>query len=98
MKEVIKKLEQHASLTPSGWREVAEHRQTNKTWMRYSQYIAMLMMDKMEDLGLTQTALAAQMNVSQQYISKVLKGRENLSIETLAKIEDILHIGVLEFA
>jgi transcriptional regulator with XRE-family HTH domain len=55
----------------------------------------MLMLDRMEALGLTQQMLALQMNVSQEYIGKVLKGKENLSIETLAKIEDILHIHIL---
>jgi antitoxin component HigA of HigAB toxin-antitoxin module len=100
MEQVIKKLREHQSTTPSRWRDAAEHRRDNKSWLPYSQHIAMLMLDKMEELGLTQKALAVQMHVSQQYVSKVLKGQENLSLETLAKIEDTLHIGVLvpEFA
>lgn len=36
---------------------------------------------------MNQKQLAEKMNCSRQYISKVLKGRENLSLETLAKIE-----------
>ena len=36
------------------------------------------------------------MNCSQQYISKVLKGRENLSLETLYKIEMTLGISILK--
>jgi ribosome-binding protein aMBF1 (putative translation factor) len=95
MEKVIDKLRQHESADKSGWREAANFRRENKSWLRHSQYIAMLMLDKMEELGLTQKALASQMNVSQQYISKVLKGHENLSLETLAKIEDILHINIL---
>jgi transcriptional regulator with XRE-family HTH domain len=35
------------------------------------------------------------MSVSQQYISKILKGHENFSLETLTKIEDILHLNIL---
>lgn len=35
------------------------------------------------------------MNCTQQYVSKVLKGRENLSLETMCKIEDALDIKVL---
>ena len=35
------------------------------------------------------------MGCSQQYISKVLKGRENLSIETIFKIEDALQLHIL---
>jgi ribosome-binding protein aMBF1 (putative translation factor) len=83
----LKKLKTHASKTPSTWREEAEFRQDNKTWLRYSQVVAMKMLDTMEDLGLTQKTLAERMNCSQQYISKVLKGHENLSLETLFKNE-----------
>lgn len=92
MKHVIAKLKEHESPTPSKWRQEAEWRQENKSWLRYSQGIAMKMLDKMEELGMTQKTLAERMNCSQQYISKVLKGRENLSLETLSKIEDALDL------
>lgn len=32
------------------------------------------------------------MNCTQQYISRILKGRENLSLEALRKIENALEI------
>ena len=80
MKTTIDKLEKYASTTPSKWREALEYRQENKIWLRYSQRIAMLMLDKMDELGINQKQLAEMMNCSQQYISKVLKGRENLSL------------------
>lgn len=95
MKTVIGKLEQHTSNSPSRWREEAEYRRANKSWLRYSQLIAMMMLDKMEDLGLTQKGLAERMGCSQQYVSKILKGHENLSIETLCKIEDALDLELL---
>ena len=47
-------------------------------------------------LGLTQKQLAELMGCSQQYVSKVLKGQENLSLETMSKIEDCLHISFLK--
>lgn len=94
--ETIKKLNEHRSTTPSKWRENAEWRMANKSWLRYSQRIAMMMLDKMEELGLTQKALAERMGCSQQYISRVLKGTENLSIETISKIENALHLEILE--
>ena len=38
------------------------------------------------ELGMTQRALAEKkMNCTQQYVSKVLKGRENLSLKLCAK-------------
>ena len=48
----------------------------------------------MKELGLTQTQLAAQMGCSQQYVSKLLKGSENLTLETIAKLEEILDLGI----
>jgi len=95
METTVKKLKQHASSTPSQWRNEAEYRRENKTWLRYSQHVALLMQNKMDKMNLTQKELAAQMFVSPQYVSKILKGRENFSLETLAKIEDILHINIL---
>ena len=57
------------------------------------------MLEKMDELGLTQKQLAELMGCSQQYVSKVLKvlkGQENLSLETMSKIEDCLHISILQ--
>lgn len=55
----------------------------------------MRMLDRMEELGMTQKELASRMNCTQQYISKVLKGRENLSLETLSKIETALNMQLV---
>lgn len=96
--EVIDGLEKHKSPSPSKWRENAEWRQTNKDWLRYSQHIAMMILDRMEQLGITQCSLADRMGCSQQYVSKLLKGRENLSIETLSKIESALSIRIFKDA
>lgn len=96
MKELQDKLSVYKSSTPSRWRAKAMERQANKEWLRYSQKIAMVMLDKMEELGLTQKAVAERMGCSQQYISRVLKGSENLSIETIFKIESALGLQILE--
>ena len=93
--EVLSKLNQHSGGTSSNWRENAEWRNKNKSWLRYSQRIAMMMLDKMEELGLTQKSVAERMGCSQQYVSRVLKGTENLSIETISKIEDSLGLEIL---
>jgi len=91
----VNNLRKHQSSTPSRWREKAEWRQENKSWLRYSQHIAMMMLDKMEALGLTQREVAERMGCSQQYVSRILKGHENLSIETMCKIEEALDLAIL---
>ena len=64
MDSTSKRLERFSSLTPSNWRKEAEERQANKEWLRYSQMIAIKMLDKMEELGLTQKMLAERMGCS----------------------------------
>ena len=93
--EIISNLKKHQSSTPSKWRENAEWRIANKSWLRYSQHIAMMMLDKMEELKMNHKQLSELMGCSQQYVSKVLKGQENLSLETLSKIERCLKIQIL---
>ncbi len=44
----------------------------------------------MKQEGLTQKELAERMNCTQQYVSKILKGKENMSLDTLSRLEDAL--------
>lgn len=93
--KVMERLRKHAESMHSDWRERAEWRRSNKDWIRRSQEIALRMLNSMDEQHLTQRALAERMGCTQQYISKVLKGQENLSLETLVKIEDALGIDLL---
>lgn len=92
--EISTKLAEYSAATPSKWRDNAQWRMANKSWLRHSQHIAMLMLDKMDELNMTQKQLSELMGCSQQYVSKVLKGQENLSLETLSKIEQSLSIKI----
>ena len=93
--EIVSKLKKHQPSTPSRWRENAEWRIANKSWLRYSQQIAMMMLDRMEELHMSQKQLSELMGCSQQYVSKVLKGQKNLSLETLSKIERCLNLQII---
>jgi transcriptional regulator with XRE-family HTH domain len=42
-----------------------------------------------------QKALAERMNCTQQYVSKILKGSENMPLDTLSKLEDALGINLI---
>ncbi|MGM9699885.1 MAG: transcriptional regulator [Prevotella sp.] len=88
-------LETHKSETPSMWRKEAEWRRDNWSWLRHSQKIAVKVLLQMKRMGLTQKALAERMDCTQQYVSKILKGRENMSLDTLTKLEDALGISLL---
>ena len=88
-------LEAHQSETPSTWREEAEWRRDNWSWLRHSQRIAVNVLLHMRQIGLTQKELAERMNCSQQYVSKILKGKENMSLDTLTKLENALDICLI---
>ena len=70
--------------------------QNMRDWAQYSKSVAAAMSKRMSELGMTQQMLAERMNCTQQYISKVLKGQKNMSLETLCKIESALGIEFLK--
>ena len=94
--KLLEYLENHQPATPSNWREKTEWRRENRDWIRHSQEIALAMLNKMDELKMSQTALAKQLGCSQQYVSKLLKGGENLSLETISKIEKALRITIIQ--
>ncbi|MFZ4796851.1 MAG: helix-turn-helix transcriptional regulator [Bacteroidia bacterium] len=66
----------------------------NRAMLRESQRIAMKVLFKLDELGWSQKKLANEMSVSPQFINKLVSGKENLTIETLLKIQTILDIPV----
>lgn len=94
--ETLDFLEAHQSDRPSTWREEAEWRRDNWSWLRHSQRIAAKILLQMKQMVLTQRALAERMNCTQQYVSKILKGKENMSLDTLYKFEVALGIKLIE--
>lgn len=67
----------------------------NRAMLRESQHIAIKVWMKLDELGWLQKDLAIKMEVSPQQITKILSGKENLTIETLIKLQNILNIPVL---
>ena len=88
-------LESHQSETPSGWKGEAEWRRENKAWLQHSQHIAVKVMLFMKQEQLTQNSMAQRLGCTQQYISKILKGKENMSLETLTKLEQTMGIQII---
>lgn len=95
MKNVKDILDSLASPTQSKWREKAEWRRANRHWLRKSQKIALTILESISSKKMTQKELSEQMGVSAQYISRILKGSENLSLETISKLENVLGIEII---
>lgn len=94
MGTAVERLRKFQSPTPSRWREEAQWRRANRAWLRRSQSVAMKMLDRMDEMKWTQAQVAEKLGCSQQYVSRIVKGSENLSLEMLSKIEDALGIEI----
>jgi len=67
----------------------------NRAMLLESQHIALKVLMKLDDLGWAQKDLAKAMGVSPQQITKIVSGKENMTIETQIKLQNILNIPVL---
>ena len=81
-------LNKYKSDTASKWREEAEYRRRNARWLRYSAMVALQVRDRMSQIGMTQVVLAEKLGCTQQHISMLLKGKNNLTLETITKLEE----------
>lgn len=58
--------------------------------------VALRVLDILDERGLSQQELAGKMKVTRQYVNKVLKGRENMTFETIDKLEQALGIELVK--
>lgn len=91
--DIEKKIAELASKNPpSNWREKLEYKIQNRDWLKKSFNVAITILDILDERNMSQTDLADAMKVTRQHISKILKGQENLTLETVAKLEIALGI------
>ena len=62
-------------------------RKENKDWIKKSTRIAIKVNSAIKAQSISQRQLAKKLNVSAQYVNKILKGSENLSLETISKLD-----------
>ncbi|WP_064967611.1 helix-turn-helix transcriptional regulator [Tenacibaculum ovolyticum] len=67
----------------------------NRSRLRESQHIALKILNKLNDLGWSQRKLAEKLDVTPQQVNKIVKGKENLTLETQVKLQEVLNIPIL---
>lgn len=67
----------------------------NRAMLHESKQIALKVLLKLDELGWSQKDLAKALEVTPQQITKIVSGKENLTIETQIKLQNILDIPVL---
>lgn len=78
-----------------GFLEEAQYIRDNWSWLKYSYAVAVNVKARMEDLGWTQKQLSAALGCTQQHVSALLKGRVNMTLETLSKLEEALNFNLI---
>jgi len=96
MSDIRKKIEEIAVEDKSGWLEKAKYRRENRSWLRKSQRIAVRILSVLDEKGMQQKELAEAMDVSPQQVSKIVKGKQNLTLETISKLEAVLGVKLFE--
>jgi len=78
-----------------GWLKTALEIQKNKTWSKDAMVIAVSVLDALKDKGMTQKQLAKKLNVTPQAVNKIVKGKQNLTIGTIRKLEQALNVCLI---
>jgi ribosome-binding protein aMBF1 (putative translation factor) len=94
--ESLTNFEKLVSDEKSGWLDKALWREENEAWLEKSALIAIKILRAIKDQATSQKELAEKMGVSAQYVNKIVKGNENLSLETISKLEAALDIQLIE--
>ena len=73
----------------------AQFRKQNWEWLKYSTVIALKTRKRMSELGWTQKQLAEALGCTQQHVSVLQNGKVNMTLETLAKLENALQFDLI---
>jgi len=79
-----------------GWKNREDYKPENRGQLRKSMSVALRVLDILDERGLNQQDLADRMKVTRQHVNKVLKGQENMTFETIDKLESALGIELIQ--
>jgi transcriptional regulator with XRE-family HTH domain len=83
------------SVKDFSWMDNENLNEDNADWLDLSFKIAVKVLSELRLKRISQNSFADLMGCSSQYISKLLKGRENLTIQTIYKIQKVLGIQLI---
>ena len=76
------------------WLHEAKIRQKNKEWQKHSRKIASKILVTLREKNINKKQLAEIIGVNLQKINEIVKGEENLTLETISKLESALNINL----
>lgn len=75
--------------------QAAKARKEGKDWLKKSRQIALSVLYYLEQKNMKKKDLADMMGVEPSYVVRLLKGKENLSLGTISKIEKALGVDLI---
>lgn len=97
----IEKLRAISAPSKHNWIEIEKESEKEDLYMEKSVRVAVNVLSILREKGMTKQELAERMGVSPQYVSRIVKGSENLTIETISKLEMALDcplVSVLDYS
>ncbi|PLK44468.1 helix-turn-helix transcriptional regulator [Emticicia sp. TH156] len=100
---LIEKLDKIANVDTS-WQDEHLYYQENKSWLDRSAKIAIQVLSvlrknrKESKPPATQKELAELLGISPQQVNKIVKGNENLTLETISRLENALSVQLITVA
>jgi len=91
-KEFKERLKNLVTDSKTEWIADADQYDENQAWLDKSALIALKVLRFLRDKKITQKELAGMIDVSPQYVNRIVKGNENLTLETICKLENALKI------
>jgi len=79
----------------SKWKKIAEWNRMHKEALDDLVVIAGHIRKSLKEKGWNQTELAEKMGVTPQALTRIMKGRQNLSLQTIRKIEQVLDVCLI---
>ncbi len=68
----------------------------NTIWRSKAVSIAFTVLALLDQKGISKQELAAKMNVKPQYVSRIVKGKANVTLETIVKLERALESTIVD--
>lgn len=86
-----------ALVSPDKTQTVERNRERirNRSMLRESQRIAIKVLHRLNEKDWSQRDLAKMLGVTPQQVSKIVSGKENVTLETQVKLQEVLDIPIL---
>src|SRR5690554_3888878 len=77
------------------WKKIAQWNRDHAESLEDLTIIATRILQTLKAKGMTQKELADKLEVTPQALSRIVKGRQNLTLQTIRKIEKVLDITLV---